>query len=457
MINTLYLPEIREALAENNIVELREFLIALHPSRTVEFMEGLRADEAWQVLQYAELDQRAEIFAYFDLDHQLDILRTQDRTQVAELLNELPADDRVDLLAELDVELQQAILSHFPAADRRDTLRLSQYADGTAGAMMTTEVALLQEHWTVRQALDELSRQAEMFETIYYLYVVDDSNRLRGVVSARRLVTGIRHPESKIADLMERDVVAVKVDDDQEEVANKVALLDLLAIPVVDEDRHMLGIITHDDVIDVFHEEAVEDAHRAAGIQPLEESYLRTSVITLSWKRGMWLSVLFAGAIFTTFLLDRFEGQLKNWSWMIAFIPILISSGGNSGNQSATLVITALARGHMTLRDWAQVIWREFKMGLILGTLLGLLGFVLASTVGSVPDLYSALVLPITLVFVVLAGTMTGATLPLIFKRLDWDPALMSNPLVASLMDFVGLSIYLIVAFVMLTGRATVG
>ncbi|HMO14336.1 MAG TPA: magnesium transporter [Pirellulaceae bacterium] len=454
MINTLYLPEIREALAEGNETELREFVHALHPSRTAEFMEGLTAHEAWEVLKYAELELRAEIFSYFDLDHQIDILTTQDHTDVAELLNELPADDRVDLLSELEEGLTTQILSHFPASDRRATVRLSQYPEGTAGAMMTTEVALVQEQWTVKQTLDELSSRADAFETIYYLFVVDDANRLRGVVSARQLLSAMRTPSKLIADLMERDVVAVRVSDDQETVAEQVADLDLLAIPVVDDERRMLGIITHDDVIDAVREEAVKDAHRSAAIQPLEESYLRTHLLTLSWKRGMWLSVLFAGAIFTTFLLERFEDQLKTWSWMIAFIPILISSGGNSGNQSATLVITALSSGHVSLGDWARVLWRELKMGLILGLMLGLLGFGLATIVGSVPDIYSALVLPITLIFVVLAGTMIGSTLPLIFKRIGWDPALMSNPLVASLMDFVGLSIYLIVAIVMLSSRA---
>ena len=241
--------------------------------------------------------------------------------------------------------------------------------------------------------------------------------------------------------------------DDQEDVADKVAKLNLLAIPVVDEERRMLGIITHDDVIDVVHEEAVEDAHRIAAVDPLDESYLKTSLITLSWKRGIWLIVLFFFALLTAFALEHHDTKLQKWVWLVPFIPLVISSGGNTGSQSATLIITALSRGHITLADWKQVISRELTMGLMLGAMLGGLGYVTSimfEPVGAFS--YASLVVPLTLLLVVIAGTLTGSILPLVFESLGWDPALMSNPFVAGIIDILGIVIYMNVAIFFLSG-----
>jgi magnesium transporter len=245
---------------------------------------------------------------------------------------------------------------------------------------------------------------------------------------------------------LSRDQVATKVLlDDQEEIANKVAHFDLLAIPVIDDDRRMLGIITHDDIIDVFREEATEDAHRIAGVDPLEQSYLETGIFTLTWKRGVWLIVLFVGALLTAFALTYYdEHHLQIWSWLVVFIPLVISSGGNSGNQSATLIITAMATGDVTLSNWYQVIRRELFVGLLLGSGLGAIGFLSALAMSY--SLEESAVLPITLLLVVVSGTLLGAALPLIFKRLGLDPALMSNPFVAGIIDILGIVIYMSVA-----------
>lgn len=449
MINTLFLPELREMLAQGDAHELREFCTALHPARTADFMDGLSAAEAWAVLQHAELPVRVEIFSFFDHDLQVEIIATQDRDQIAELIAELPPDDRVDALNEVDQPIVDELLERVPAAQRRDILRLSAYPDDTAGAVMTTQVATFSESLPVKQALDELSRQAENFETIYYLYIVDDNHHLRGVVSARKLVEALRRPDAPLRDIMETELISVHVLDDQEDVANKVARADLLAIPVVDDERRMLGIITHDDIIDVVHEEATEDAHRIAGVEPLEESYLKTALLTLSWKRGMWLTILFFCALLTALALQNYEGSLATWTWLVPFIPLVISTGGNSGNQSATLVITALTRGHITLRDWGHVAWRELLMGLMLGGGLGAVGYVIAGLMHG--DWREALVVPVTLLLVVVCGTLTGSLLPLLFRRLGLDPALMSSPFVAGIIDILGIVIYMNVAFVVLT------
>ena len=271
MLNTLYLPELRELLAENNDVELSEFCVALHPARTAEFMEGLTAAEAWSVLLRTHVTQRAAIFTYFVIDKQVEIAESQQREEIADLIAEMPPDDRVDLLREMSSGVVTELLPLLPSEERRDILRLRAYPEESAGALMTTEFAKLGEQLTVQEAMGELGKQAAQLETINYLYVVDvvQEDRLRGVLSARQLLSAIARPDTPLADLIERDLVTANVLEDQEEIANKVAHFDLMAIPVVDDDQRMLGIITHDDVIDVMREEATEDAHRIAAVEPL--------------------------------------------------------------------------------------------------------------------------------------------------------------------------------------------
>lgn len=449
MLNTLYLPELREMMAEDNETELREFCTALHPARTAEFMEGLHADEIWRVLQYAEPALRDEIFSFFPEQKQVEILETQDRHEVAGLLADMAPDDRVDLLQETDEAIVQELLPLLPAVERRDILRLRSYPEDSAGAVMTTDFAKLSESLTVREAFVELGRQAENLETLYYLYVVDDTDHLRGVVSARQLVSAMSRPETHLSELMERDVAAVDVLDDQEVVASKVAHYNLLAIPVVDDEHRMLGIITHDDVIDVMREEAVEDAHRIAGVAPLEASYMETPVLTLSWKRGMWLTILFVTALSTAFALQHHEEHIAQYTWLVLFIPLVISCGGNSGNQSATLVITAMATGDVYLRDWFRVLRREVLMGVLLGGFLSVFGFLAALIVAA--DWFLGIVVAATLFLVVMYGTLVGAMLPLFFKRVGLDPALMSNPFVAGIVDISGILIYMNVALLLLS------
>jgi len=456
MNNTLYLPELREMLAENDTAGLAEFCHALHPARTAEFMEGLSAKEAWAVLQHTEVPLRTQVFGFFEQVRQIEIIETLDRGEIAAFIGELPPDDRVDLLAEARPWIVDELMPLIPTDERRDIQRLSAYPEDTAGAVMTTEFARLSEDLPVGRALTEIGQQAESLETIYYLYVVDEEDHLRGLVSARQLVSSIGKPDTPIGDLMERDLVTVHVADDQEEVAQKVARYDLLAIPVVDDEHHMVGIVTHDDVIDVVREEATEDAHRIAAVAPLDEGYLQTKLATLTWKRGVWLTVLFFGALLTALALREYEYfyAIKEFKWLVLFIPLVISTGGNIGNQSATLIITALATGDVTLRDWWRVIRRELTMGLLLGGFFGALGYLCAL---AVVDARAAAVIPVTLLLIIVTGALLGSLLPLIFRRLGLDPAMMSNPFVAGLIDVLGIVIYMKVAISVLQHPAVVG
>jgi magnesium transporter len=449
MVNTLFLPELREMLGDANRAELEEFCTALNAGRTAEFMEGLSNDEIWQVLQYAEPERRAEVFGYFPEDRQVAMLGFHEPSEVAELVEAIPADDRVDLLQELPGNRVDVILPLLPIEDRRDIQRLQSYPEGTAGALMTTEVAMLTENLTAHQALEELGRQASELETIYYLYVVDEYRLLRGIVSARQLVSSLGRPTQTLGEMMESDVVAAQVDDDQESVAEKVEKFNLLAIPVVDSSRQLLGIITHDDVIDVVREELAEDAQRIAAVEPLEDDYLRIGLLTLSWKRGIWLTILFFAALLTAFALRAYEYELEKYGWLVCFIPLIISAGGNSGSQSATLVITAMTSGQVKFRDWPLVLKREVVVSCVLGGFLAFIGGVVAYFMA--PSARDALVIPLTLISVIICGCLCGATLPIVFKRIGLDPAMMSNPFVAGIVDILGIVIYINIARLLLT------
>lgn len=450
MVNTLFLPELREMLAEHNERELVEFCTALHPARTAEFVEGLTAEEAWKVIQYAEPPLRAEIFNYFELDRQIDILMHEDEKLVAGLLVHIPADDAVDLLQELPENRAEDLLALMPPQSRRDIRRLQNFPEGTAGSVMTTEAACLDERLTVREALEALSREAESLETVYYIYVVDETNHLRGVVSTRKLVSSIAKQDKLLSDLMETDLVIVHALDSQEEAVQKVAHYNLLAIPVLDDRGHMLGIITHDDVIDVVREVATEDAQRIAAVQPLRDGYLRMPLLTLSYKRLIWLIILFFAELITAFVLSYYDVEFEKYIWLVWFIPLIISSGGNSGSQSATLIITALATDDVSLKDWSKIIRRELASGLVLGSFLAIIG--LGCALLMAPGPREASVIPLTIMLVVVCGTLSGSTLPLIFKRIGWDPALMSNPFVAGIIDILGIVIYMTIAQIILSG-----
>lgn len=450
MLNTLYLPEIREMLAHNDAAGLEDFCNTLHPAATAEYMEGLSAEEAWQVLEHADTATRVAIFGYFPLEKQIEMLSTLPRKAMAHFIADMPSDERVDILEELDSHVVDELLPLIPVAERRDILRLSSYPEGTAGALMTTDFARLRDDMTLAQVHDQFRRwseEPEALETLYYLYVVDAEDRLRGVVSFRELaLQALVHGknETKIGELIGRNVITINVQAVREEVIETFARYDLVAIPVVDGQYRLLGIVTHDDVIDVVREEAVEDAQRIAAIQPLDEDYLHISLVTLAWKRGIWLTILFFTSLFTAGALDGYATVTQTHLWLVMFIPMIISTGGNTGNQSATLVITAMSSGEVRLTDWVRVIWREVAMGVVLGGFLALMGFFVALFATWNP--WNAMVIPMTVLLVVVCGTLLGAALPMLFRRLGLDPALMSNPLVACLSDILGIVIYMSVA-----------
>lgn len=449
--NMLLLPELREMIVEQDIEGMNVFCSSLHPVSTADFLVGLTPGEIWTILRNIDPNTRADIFSYFDEELQVKIFESAPRSEIAEFIEYLPSDDRVDVLAEVEPEVVEELMPLLPFEDRQDIQRLRAYPEGTCGAEMSTDYLALHDDMTFGKALDEISRQSRTLETVYYLYVVDSNGRLVGLLSAKELLRHLARPDVLLRDFMKTDLITVNADADREEAVKLVAKYDFIAIPVVNEARIMLGIITHDDVLDTVVEEMAENAHLAAAVTPLGDPYLDTDLWTLARKRFMWLAILLFGAITTALILNGFETVNQRITWLVAFLPMIVSTGGNTGGQSATLVITALATGEITLANWWQIVRREVLMGGILGMTMGGCGLINALIIlgRDVPTI-QLLVVPIAVFCVVFSSNLTGAVLPLIFQRFGWDPALMSNPFVAGISDTLGTFIYMVLALVFL-------
>ena len=441
--NPLLIPELRVMLAEGDAAGLREVAAELHPATVAEFSEGLDDRELWQMLEALPVEQQAEIFPYFQMPRQIELVKAGDRAHLGPLIEWMAPDNRDDLLRELAPDLVEEILPLVAKAERHDIRMLLSCPEGSAGSLMTTEYASLPEDITAGEAITRLRSQAPNSESIYYIYVLDAERRLLGFVSLRDLI--LAKPTALVADLMQRDPISVRVEEPREKVVEKLARFDFIAIPVVDDRNRLVGIVTHDDVLDAVRQEATDDAQRIAAIQPLGESYLEAALVSMTWKRGVWLAILFATAAVTAMVLAKWRSP---HAWLVAFIPLVIASGGNSGNQSATLVITALSTGDCRLADWPRILRRELALGLLLGGLLAIPGYLLA--LAYAPTAAAAIVIPLTIVGVVLMGTLVGSALPLLFRSLGLDPALMSNPFVSAIVDIVGLVLYMSVALVCL-------
>jgi len=442
---SLLFPDLRMTLDASDVEGLREFCEALHPAVVAEVIDELDPAELWTVLVSCEPVLQAEIFGFLDRRLQIEVVEVADRKTLSRLIEEMAPDDRVDVLERLDEEKVESLLPLIAQAERADIRKLLSYPDGSAGSIMTTEYASLPEEITVSEALDQLRIQAPDSETIYYIYMLDEGRRLDGIVSLRELIQAKR--AATLSEIMHRDVISVRVDDDEEFVARELSRYDFLAIPVVDNLHRLVGIVTLDDALDVLEEEATEDAQMQAAIQPLDESYMTTPFLVLAQKRGVWLVILLAAAFLTAWVMQGYEDLQKSYVWMIWFIPLVLASGGNAGSQSATLIIREMAIREMDRRDKYFILMRELRMALMLGTCLMTLSFVVAICMVPLPE---AVVVSVTVLMMVVFGTCAGAVLPIMFKRLGMDPALMSNPLIAALVDVLGVIIYFKTALALL-------
>ncbi len=423
-------------------------------------------EDAWRVLSLADRVEGFELLLPQEAEEFLLSLPPRD---IAELIAALPPgrrrvwmrflepDDAADVLHEAPPEIRDELLALLDEPTRREVKALFAYAEDEAGGLMNPRFARVRPDMTTDEAIGYLRRQSrERVETIYYVYVLDAQQHLLGVVSLRELFSA--RGDVRMQDLMHTDLVIISEDMDQEEVSHLLARHDLLAIPVVDHEGRMKGIVTFDDIVDVVEEEATEDIQKLGGSAALAEPYLEVGLGKMVRKRAGWLSALFLGEMLTTSAMTNFEDEIAQAVVLAVFVPLIISSGGNSGSQASTLIVRALALGEVRLRDWWRVIRREVTAGLCLGGILGAIGLarilvwqMTFHSYGEHAVLLGATV-AVSLLGVVLWGTLTGSMLPLVMDRLGFDPASASAPFVATLVDVTGLLIYFSVASLLLRG-----
>ncbi|MDQ4080922.1 MAG: magnesium transporter [Gemmatimonadota bacterium] len=416
----------------------------LHPANLADVAEALPRDRLVQLMRALPADRAADVLEYLDEELRAELLEALSTRQAAELMARMTPDDRADALEDLEEERADEILAEISSEARGETERLLAYEPDTAGGLMTTEFISVSEEMSVDAALESVraSARAGRKEAMYAIYAVDASGKLRGVFSLRELLAA--PPGTRVADIAWEDIVSVPVSADREEVARLTSKYDLVAVPVVDQQGRLLGVVTVDDVIDAIVEEQTEEVQRLGAVEPLEAPYFQTGFWSITRKRGGWLVLLFFAELLTATAMAQYEATLASALALVFFVPLIISSGGNSGSQSATLITRALAVGDVELRDAVRVITREGLQGVALGAFLGLFGFVRVMIGGEPTSM--AIVVGLTLLAVVLTGTLVGAALPLVFTRFGFDPAIASSPFVASFVDVAGIVIYFSVA-----------
>ena len=442
-IAALIAPDIL-ALLEESPSDVAAETEEMHAADLADVAESLPVEQVKTLLRVLPPARAADVLEYLDEELRAELLEEMPASQAAKLVSEMTPDDRVDVLEELEEARTKEILAEIPADARRETEELLTYAPHTAGGLMTTEFVQMLETMTVDEALASVRRiaRAGRREAMHALYVTDERGTLHGVMSLRELLAA---PEgARIADIAWEEVVSVPPTADRAEVARMTSDYDLVAVPVVDDAGRVIGVVTVDDVIDAMVEEQTEDVQKLGAVQPLEEPYFQAGFWSIARKRGGWLILLFIEEMFTGTALRHYEATLASAIALTFFIPLIISSGGNSGSQSATLITRALAVGDVEMRDALRVFLRELGQGLVLGAFLGAIGFGRALMWGNGTDV--AWVVSFTLLFVVVTGTIVGAMLPLLFTRLGFDPAIASSPFVASLVDVAGIIIYFNIA-----------
>jgi magnesium transporter len=451
--NPLLVPDLRELLQAGETAALREFLADYHPGRVAEVVEDMGPGEGDTLFELLEMRSRAEVVTYLEPESQVRIVESMSPTDAAGLLHLMPHDERADLVKRLDDEKADQILRHLAHAEREDIRRLASYEPGTAGAVMTTDYAVLPPHITAREALDRLRHEAPDHETIYTSYVVDPQRRLLGYVTLKRLI--LARPAARIEDVMQRDMILAKLDEDQSSVARKIEQYDLIAIPVIDQSDVLVGIITHDDAMDILRREQTEDILAFGGVardvEADEGPYWQSRIFEGVRRRIGWLLMLFVAGTVTRFVVHSFDWVDKKFPEIDfdAFIPLLIGTGGNAGSQTVGTVIRGLALGDIHFSDVPRVLGREFLTGLLLGALLGSLGFIFTWGILRHSATFG-LVIAFAILGICIWANCVGAMIPIFAQRVGIDPALVSAPLISTLVDATGLVIFYIVAIILL-------
>jgi magnesium transporter len=448
--------ELLELVEARRFEELRTRLRDLEPPDLAELMDGLPHEAEAVVFRILPRDLAADTFEYLRVDAQERLLRAMGDRDVAHILNDMSPDDRTALLEELPGKVTKRLLNLLSPEERSVATRLLGYPEDSVGRLMTPDYVAVKPHWTVADALTHIRAFGSDSETLNILYVTAPGGKLIDDLRMRELL--LVDPGTHIEALMDRQFVALEATQDQEEAVSAFRRLDRTALPVTDTGGILVGIVTVDDVLDVAEEEATEDFHKLGGVESFDEPYLRVGIPVLVGKRARWLVMLFIGEMLTATAMGLFESEIAKAVVLSLFLPMIISSGGNSGSQAATLVTRAMALGQVTVRDWWRIMRREVLTGLALGGILGAVGFVRVSVWALAFGMYGpywpliAFSIFLSLIGVVLWGSLAGSLLPIVLKRMGADPASSSAPFVATLVDVTGIIIFFTVAATVLRG-----
>jgi magnesium transporter len=456
MLGKLVLPEIRELIELGDDDTLRDVVNRWHPADLGQLVSQLSLNEQLRVMRQLQPQLAAETFEYLDLETQLAVLEASSQEESATILNAMAPDDRTALLAELSPDQSEQLLRLLTPDQREIARRLLTYGENSVGRLMTPDFVSVRKGWTLRHVLDHVRAHGRDSETLNVIYVVDADNCLIDDLRIREILLAPLH--SLVSDICDNRFVALSATDDKKEAVKVFRQYDRTVLPVVDSHGRLVGIVTLDDVLDVAEEEATREIQKFGGLEALDEPYMSTPLLEMVRKRASWLVILFVGEMFTATAMGYYEHEIARAVVLALFVPLIISSGGNSGSQAATLIIRALALGEVKLRDWWVVMRRELLSGFLLGLILGTIGFFRIALWSAFSDIYGkdwmlvGLTVSCSLLGIVLWGTITGSMLPFILKTLGMDPATSSAPFVATLVDVTGLIIYFNVALIILHG-----
>lgn len=434
---------IKELLDTKQYTGLRQKMADMNEADIAACLEDMEEQDLMKVFRILSKDMAADVFSYLDVDTQQYLITGMSEKDAAQIIDNLMADDATDLLEEMPANVVKKILSMASAETRRDINNLLRYPEDSAGSIMTVEYIDLKESMTVEDAIARIRSKGVDSETINICYVIDANRKLVGTVALRYLL--ISQASAVIGEIMHENVIYINTLMDQEEVARVFQKYDFTAMPVVDNEERLVGIITVDDVVDIMQEEATEDMEKMAAIIPSDKPYLKTGVFE-SWKQRMpWLLLLMVSATFTGSIITKFEDSLAKMAILVAYIPMLMDTGGNAGGQSSVTIIRGLSLNEIEYKDVPKVIWKEFRVAICCGVTLALANFVKLLLFDKV-TVPVALVVCLTLVCAVLFAKFIGCTLPILAKRLGFDPAVMASPFITTIVDVISLVVYLNIA-----------